>query len=200
MSLRRLPGAKVITPVLWVLVLLGGGMGLFLALGRGLFPLVSQEKTTLSLLTSEAMAFLVTRRTAAQIVVEVQEGDWLGDWHGVLWATVRLHYGVDLRKVRPEDVQRRGEVIVVRIPQPELLDFTIEPGSVGYLAKSTAVPKVLDLLHNGHRAEMEKRLRQRAMEFAARQGMLPTREELVQELNGAADALGSLAKVKLQFE
>jgi len=63
------------------------------------------EHISLSVLRSRAMAFLVTRRTATQIVVEHGESNWLGQWRGVLWATVQIHYGVDLEKIQPRDIR-----------------------------------------------------------------------------------------------
>ena len=37
----------------------------------------AEQKTTLSVLKSEALTFLVTRRVVTQVVVEHEEGDWL---------------------------------------------------------------------------------------------------------------------------
>ena len=177
------------------------GLGVWLALSLWQLPATRiDERTTLSILRSEAMTFLVTRRLATQIVVEYEESDWLGEWRGVLWATVRMYHGVDLKKIEPNDIHREGDVIFVRLPQPELLDFCVEPGSVGVLTKSTAVPKVLSILRNGHRKQLEKALRQRALEFAGRQGMLPTREEIVWQLNTAMLALTVPAGVNIRFE
>jgi len=177
------------------------GLGVWLALGLWRLPATRvDERTTLSILRSEAMAFLVTRRLATQIVVEYEESDWLGEWRGVLWATVRMYHGVDLKKIEASDIRREGDVIHVRLPQPELLDFCVEPGSVGVLTKSTAIPRVLSILRNGHRRQLEQALQQRALEFAGRQGMLPTREEIVRQLNTAVSALSASTGVTIRFE
>ena len=194
----RLRGAAAMNSALWAILVIGLAAAVAVYLRQS--SAKTREEATLSLLHSEPMAFLVARRCVTQIVVEVETGDWLGNWRGVLWATVQFHYGLDLKKVRPEDVRRQGDVIIVRLPEPELLDFAVEPGSEGFLSKSTAIPKIVDLLRNGHRREMEQRLRQRALEFAGRQGLLPEREELVRELNAAAAALGMGAPVTLLFE
>ncbi len=200
MTVNQLPGAKVLPSMLWTIVLLVVAGTVALHLWRALSPTRIDETTTLSLLHSEPMKFLVTRRTTTQIIVDYQESDWLGDWRGVLWATVQIHYGVDLQKVTAEDIHRQGEVLIVKLPKPELLDFSIEPGSVGFMSKSTAVPKLIDLLHNGQKKELERRLQKRAMEFAEAHDLMPTREEIVRELNDAVSLLKQAGNLRLRFE
>jgi hypothetical protein len=186
-----------------LLVAIGAGVGMWLG-GRSVNPLTRRtvdEKVTLSLLRSEALAFLVTRRTVTQIVVEHEEFDLLGEWRGVLWATVSWRWGVDMTRITEKDIRRQGQVIVCRLPEPQLLDFALEPGSVGFMSKSTAVPKLLDLARGGEqRRKLEERLRTRAMEFAGRQGLCPSREEVVRQLNDAAGAIRQAAGVEIRFE
>jgi len=181
-----------------LLLLVAVGAVAWYGLGRSSVRI--DEKTTLSILRSEAMAFLVTRRLVTQVVVVYEQSDWLGEWRGILWATVHIHHGVDLKKIRPSDIRREGDVILVRLPEPQLLDFSLEPGSVGVMTKATAVPKVLDLLRNGHRRQLEQALRQRSLEFAGRRGLLPTREQIVGQLNAAVSALDVSADVTICFE
>ncbi len=139
-------------------------------------------------------------KLVTQIVVEHEEGDWLGGWRGVLWATVRMHYGVDLKKIQAGDIRRGGDAIIVRLPEPEILDFSVEPSSEGFLSKSTAVAKIQDLLHNGQRQQLERSLRQLALDFAGRQDMMPTREEMVRQLNASIAALNSPTGLSIRFE
>ncbi len=196
---KHSPTGKVITAILLLVSLLALAAAAVLQVPR-LSPTRMDEKTTLSVLHSEAMTFLVTRRTATQIVVEHDERHWAGEWRGVLWATVRLHYGVDLKKLQASDIRREGEVIIVRLPEPELLDFAVEPGSEGFLSKSTAVAKIQDILRNGQRRQLEQRLRERALEFASEHDLLPGRDEIVRQLNATTSALKLSSGVILRFE
>ena len=68
------------------------------------------------------------------------------------------------------------------------------------MAKSTALPKIDDILHNGHRRVLESRLRQAALEFAQQRDMLSTRTELIEQLNEAVGLLASEGGVRLRFE
>jgi hypothetical protein len=195
----RIPGAKLLGPLAAIVVL--AAVGLYLArarLGGSVLsgPTVS-EKVTLSVLRSEAMAFLVARRTATQIVVEHQESDWVGEWRGVLWATVSWRWGVDLSKVQEKDLRRAGQVVYVRLPEPEMLDFAVEPGSIGWMTRATAIPKIMDFARGGeHQRRLQERLGEQARKFAADQRLCPGRQELVRQLNDTMQALGKA----IQFE
>ena len=203
-NIERLPGAKVITGLLWIILL----AGLLAWLAPRFMPSLAdltpepevKQQATLSVLRSQELMFMVSRRTASQIVVEHEESSWLGEWRGVLWGVVRLHFGVDLTKIKAKNIRREGDVSVVTLPEPEILDFAVEPGSIGFMSKSTAVAKVEDLLHNGQRRLLENRLQQCAMDFARQRDMLPSRAELVEQLNDAVSLLASEGGVRLRFE
>ncbi|MCY2928608.1 MAG: DUF4230 domain-containing protein [Planctomycetota bacterium] len=199
MRVDRLPGAKVITPILWVVLI--GGLATVIFLHRSSWQpaTIDVERTTLSLLKSEPVRILVVRRTTTQIVVEYEEENWLGHWQGVLWGVVQMHYGIDLDKVSKADLRRDGETVVVALPEPQLLTFTVEPGSVGLMTKSTAAPKIADMLHNGHRRLLEERLRERAMEFAKGHDLMPSKAQIVRELNEAVASFGD-SGLKIRFE
>ena len=203
-NIERLPGAKVISGLLWIVLLAGLLAWLAPRFVPSFLDLKPEAKVnehiSLTVLRSQELEFLVTRRASLQVVVEHEESDWSGQWHGVLWATVEIYFGVDLAKVKAEDIRHEGDVTIVTLPEPEVLSFAVEPGSVRCLSKSTAVPKVSDLLSNGHRQLLEGRLRESALEFARQQQMLPSRAELVARLNSAVAVLASKGGVRLRFE
>jgi hypothetical protein len=159
-----------------------------------------EKRSTLSILRIQALAFLVTRRTSTQIIAEHQESNWLGQWRGVLWATVKIHYGIDLAKIQAGDIRREDDITFVKLPEPEVLDFSVDPGSVGVLSKATAIPKIDDLLNNSHRRLLEGNLRQAALEFTQQRDLLPTRGELIKQLNEVVSLLTSEGGVRLRFE
>ena len=73
----------------------------------------------------------------------------------MLWGTVTILHGVDVHEIKADDLRREGEVVFVRIPEPRLLSFSVEPGSIGFLSKATAAPKLQDWLDGGgHRRQL----------------------------------------------
>jgi len=192
----------MINDLLWVIILAGAAFWIVASsLGPSLTRSVVDEKTTLSILRSRPMLFLVTRQIRTQIVIDHSESNWIGQWRGVLWGTVTISYGVDINEIEVDDLHREGEVIFVRIPEPRLLSFAIEPGSIGFMSKATAAPKLQDWLDGGgHRRQLESRLHDRAMAFAREHDMLPDRSQIVEQLNGTAAGLAQTAGIRIRFE
>lgn len=158
-------------------------------------------KATLSVLRSEAMSFLVTRHDTMQVVVKYSESDWLGDWDGVLWATVDWHWGVDLRKLSEKDLRREGDVLYCRLPDPELLSFGIEPGSEQFISKSTLVPKVHEVFNTGsQQKKLHDQIKTQAASVAQKQMLAPSRAEMVEQLNRKPAEFQRLVGLAVRFE
>jgi hypothetical protein len=76
----------------------------------------------------------------------------------------------------------------------------VQPGSLGFLSKSTAMPKLLDFARGGSQRQMlEQKLHERAMQFASEQGLMPSRAEIVRQANSVAAPLCT-AGVEVKFE
>ena len=134
------------------------------------------ERATLTVLRSEELTFLATDRLVSQISVEITENSpLLGIREGVLIATVRLYYGVDLRRLGPASVGRAGrDRLVVRLPDPEPLDFAVDPSSFKYITKRSGLNVIRDFaLNKDLEAELRTRLQPFAMQFFREQGLLP---------------------------
>ena len=202
MRFQNLPGVRMINGFLWMIILAGAAFWIVANyLAPSLTGTVVDEKTTLSILCSRPMLFLVTRQIRTQIVIDHRESNWVGQWRGVLWASVRISYGVDVHEIKADALRRQGEVVFVRIPEPRLLSFSVEPGSVGFLSKATAAPKLQDWFDGGgHRRQLEQRLHDQAMSFAKEHDMLPDRTQIVEQLNDTAAGLARAAGIRIRFE
>ena len=202
MKFRDLPGVRMINGLLWTIILAGAAFWIVANyLAPSLTGSVVDERTTLSILRSRPMLFLVTRQIRTQVVIDHKESNWIGQWRGVLWGTVTISYGVDVHEIKASDLRREGDVVFVRIPEPRLLSFAVEPGSIGFLSKATAAPKLQDLLDGGgHRRQLEKRLHDQAMAFAREHDMLPDRSQIVEQLNDAAVDLAKTVGIRIRFE
>jgi hypothetical protein len=169
--------------------------------GGGFLDTKVNEKITLSVLKSEAMSFLVTRRTTTQLVVEHDESNLFGDWNGVYWVTVRWNWGVDLSKLEEKDLRREGDKIVCHLPEPELLEFTPLLETEGFFSKSSFVPKVQEMFNGGQqRATLRALLMQKAMKFADEEHLRPSRRQLAEQLNGNSSFIKKAAGADVVFE
>lgn len=157
---------------------------------------------TLTLLRSEALAFLVTDRLVTQIAVSSREHSvLLGCREGYLVATVRLYHGLDLAALTPADIRREGERVVVRVPAPRELDFAVDPGSIRIIQKRSGPVVVADWLGGRDlEAELRARLHEDALSFLRAHDLIPPRAALVARLNAWAPHLGANLGVELRFE
>jgi hypothetical protein len=159
----------------------------------------TETTTTLAMLRSEPLLFLATDRGTSLVLVEHSQWAWWGSWRGVLWATVTWRWGIDLRQLRPEDIRREGSATVVRLPEPRLLDFGLEPGSVRLLTKSTALSWLQARLSStDHRQALENRLQATLLDYAVRHDLLPSRQTLVDRLNAQANAWGQADRLRFE--
>lgn len=159
------------------------------------------EKVTLSLLRSEAMSFLVTRRNVTQLVVEHRESDLLGRWHALRWATVKWNWGVDMKLLTENDLRREGDTVLCRLPEPSLLDFSVVSEDGGFVSRSTLVPKLKEIFDSGQqRAKLDSLLYKRAMQFADEQKLRPSRQEMVDQLNRTTDIIRQTTGIEVRFE
>ena len=143
------------------------------------------EQATLTLLRSEELSFLVTDRLVSQIAVQISDSTpLLGQREGVLIATVRMYYGLDLRKLDAASITRAGrDKLVVRLPDPEMLDFSVDPSSFQYITKRSGLNVIHDYVMNKDiEAELRIKLQPHAARFFAEQRMLPARAKIVQRL------------------
>ncbi|MBP1738410.1 MAG: hypothetical protein H6Q48_703, partial [Deltaproteobacteria bacterium] len=116
------------TTLIVVIALCIGGAGTYIALPllkslRAVFEWERVEKQTLTILKSEAMAFLVTDRIATQLVVSVSENNvLLGQREGYLIGTTRLYYGIDMKELTKDSITLRNNQIFVTLPPTKELD------------------------------------------------------------------------------
>jgi hypothetical protein len=165
-----------------------------------LYSIRQQESSSvITLLKSEPMAFLVTRRIVTQIVVQESDVQWYWQSRAVLWATVNLHYGCNLEEIQPADITHAADgTWHVKLPPPRLLDFNIV--SVDSISKDTFIAKVQDVLFDTRSNRMMHQLQITAVKFATDNNLLPSRRQLSADLNRLFANSPLSRNIKLKFE
>lgn len=161
------------------------------------------EQATLTLLRSEELSFLVTDRLVSQIsVISSDNSPLLGQREGVLIATVRMYYGLDLRKIDAHCITRHGrDKLVVRLPDPEMLDFSVDPASFQYITKRSGLNVIRDyVMDKDIETELRTKLQPHAARFFADQRMLPTRAKILQRLQNYLAPLERELGVRIQLQ
>ena len=162
---------------------------------------LSPERQVYNLLKSDAMAFLVTQRLTSQITVEVDESSlWLGSSRGTLTGIVRMYYGVDLEQLTPGSVHREGDVCVVDLPEPAVLDFAVDVGTLSFRTERSILQIVGDRLR-GHdlRGDLQNRFRSAAEAYFREQELMPDRATLCARLTEHSESWSGRVGAEVRF-
>jgi len=160
------------------------------------------EEETIQFLRREDLLFLVTDRVVARVDVVAREGNIILGWRdSVLIGTAKFLCGINLKKLSPEDIRREEDKLVVTVPDPEVLDCSVDLDSLVLFEKKTGLVAIKEYLENRDtRDELQKQLEARARAFVTEQELLPKRDVLVKRLNDwAAPLLADQVKVPVEF-
>jgi hypothetical protein len=174
----------------------------FLKSLRAVFEWERVEKQTLTILQSEAMAFLVTDRIASQIVVSVSENNiLLGQREGYLIGTARLYYGIDMKELTKDSITLRNNQISVTLPPTKKLDFAVDLESLHFISKMSGTVALVDWLKGKDMyAELRAQFKPKALEFMKQNGMIPDRQRILARLNSMSSVFTENLGLKVAFE
>jgi hypothetical protein len=174
----------------------------FLKSLRAVFEWERVEKQTLTILQSEAMAFLVTDRIASQIVVSVSENNiLLGQREGYLIGTARLYYGIDMKELTKDSITLRNNQISVTLPPTKELDFAVDLESLHFISKMSGTVALVDWLKGKDMyAELRAQFKPKALEFMKQNGMIPDRQRILARLNSLSSVFTENLGLKVAFE
>ena len=159
------------------------------------------QTATLVMLRSERLAFLVTDRLVSQLSVTEQTGNLLlGRRDGVVSAPLSIYYGIDVASMTPSNITREGGQVVVTLPEPRVLDLSVDLQAMTcYTRRSGLVIMADQLAGRDQQAELRTALWKRAHEVAADPKLLPPRDDLVRRLNQHADMFSKEIGVPIRF-
>ena len=159
------------------------------------------ERSTLEVLKQEQLAFLVTDRITSQIVVEVRESNvLLGKKEGYLIAKAKLYYGIDLNKLQKENLVWEDQTLVVRLPEPEELDFAVDLESMRYISKRSALMVLADLVNNeDHKEQLRKQLKATALEYMRQEQLIPDKQDIIRRLSSLEVLFSRYPGITVEF-
>jgi hypothetical protein len=197
----RVPGLSSVLTLL-VLLAAAGALVVFVFFPPNLLDWHEVQNTAVQFLRRDEMMFLVTDRIVTRVDVTSKSGSTLLGWHeAILVGTAECLYGIDLEKLEPEAVQREGELLVVHMPEPEILNVSIDLDSLQLYSKRSGLIAIKEYMQKRDvRDEMQSQLERRAREFVVEHDLLPDRAALVGRLNEwAAPLLGERCGVAVEF-
>ena len=161
------------------------------------------KNATLTVLKTERMAFLVTDRLLTQLLVEEQRVfPGMGTRSGYLMGTVKVYYGIDLTKLTPESIEVTPQKVIIHMPKPTVLDFSVDLSTLRFFTRETGMMKVASVFMDNEdlRKELEKRFYKEAILFFKTNGLIPDLETIQSRLNGFAYSIEQVIHLRVVFK
>ncbi len=154
------------------------GVGLFAGLYLVALPGAAQRppiQTTPTILVQiQSVSHLVTVKYVLEKVVVLEDVKWYGDSRVLLVAHGVVKAGINLQKLRPEDLELEGRTLRLRLPPAEITDAYLDEQRTRVIERSTGVLRAFD-------KELEQVARQQALDDIQRgarfSGILQDAEE-----------------------
>ena len=158
------------------------------------------QKLTLEILKTIPRMFLVLESQKQVAVATVDDGSLLmGPRVGHATANRRTFYGLDLEKVVPDDIEIAGPRVCVRLPDPGVLDSSVDFGSVQMFTKRSGFMVLRDLAA-GKSIERELLdLLSRSPPEITDEDIRAQRQSFVDRLNGQAAGLFRSKRLSVEF-
>jgi len=170
MKTLRLAATLIVLGAIFCLGLIIGGHILQLA-GRSNAARVGSGPALLKQIQS--LAELVTVKYVIEKVVSVEDVKWYGENRVLIVAHGIVKAGVDLNRLRPEDIRVAGEKISINLPPAQVLDAYLDDSQTKVIEHSTGLLRAFD-------KDLQQTARQNAIDDirrAARLGGILTEAE-----------------------
>lgn len=170
MKTLRLAAILIVLGAIFCLGLIIGGRIIQLAGGTGAVRAGSGP----ALLTQiQSLAELVTVKYVIEKVVSVEDVKWYGENRVLIVAHGIVKAGVDLNRLRPEDIHVAGKKISINLPPAQVLDAYLDDSQTKVIEHSTGLLRAFD-------KDLQQTARQNAIDDirrAARLGGILTEAE-----------------------
>jgi hypothetical protein len=171
--MRQLLAAVIVAAML----IAGVWLGFILAHLIGARSSLREENTASVVQQVQALSDLVTVKYVIEKVVILDDMKWYGESRVLLLAHGIVKAGIDLKRLKPEDVRISGKTIRIHLPPPQVTDAYLDDKQTQVIDHTTGLMREFD-------KDLEQTARQTAVgdiERAAR------REGILDEANQRAE-------------
>ncbi len=139
-NLRLAVGLLVLGVIFCLGLIVGGHMLQFVGKSTAM-----RVTTGPALLTRiQSLADLVTVKYVIEKVVAVEDVKWYGQNRVLIVAHGIVKAGVDLTRLRPEDIQVTGKKVVLNLPPAQIIDAYLDDSQTKVIEHSTGLLRAFD--------------------------------------------------------
>ena len=103
-----------------------------------------EENTATVVEQVQALSDLVTIKYVLEKVVILEDVKWYGENRVLLLAHGVVKAGIDLKRIKPEDVTISGKTIFLRLPPPQITDAYLDDKQSQVIDHTTGLLRVFD--------------------------------------------------------
>lgn len=194
--------SKFFLKLILAIILLLGIAWVVVDIYKSLTAATRTEEAVLSILKGEDLSFLVTDKLTSQICVEISENSpLLGKREGILIGTVTMYWGIDLRKIDPSSIRKENSGIVIALPEPSELDFSVDLSSLKYITKRSGLNVIADYVMNRDiEKELRDQMKQSALKFFKSHDLIPSKGKTISKLNSYFSPIAKQIGTPITFE
>ena len=158
------------------------------------------RELAIATLNSIPQSFLILQTEEQLALPTVDGGGWfLGPRRGQASVRVRAHWGCDLQRVSPNDVEVAGSTVRIRLPSPAIFDTAADLATWRFFGRRSGLQFLGDLA-TGHSLETELlKLVPRAVPHPSPADVELRRTLFVERLNRAAAGLFNAKGLAVEF-
>jgi hypothetical protein len=150
---------RLILATILVAAIFGTGMwlGFFIPRWRGQASGLSMYNTATVIQRVQTLSQLVTVQYVLDKVVVFEDVKWFGESRVLLVAHGAVKAGVDLQRLKPDDLQVSGKKISIRLPAAQITDAYLDDKQTRVIERTTGLLRVFD-------KDLEQTARQNAVD------------------------------------
>ena len=140
--------------------------------------------SVVTILKSEPMQFLVSRKITSTVAVEKEEQSTLwGSRSGLLLAEVTVFYGFDLSRLSDDDIKIKQDKTVVNLGEPSILTLSVDTSSIRFFTKMSGLQYLKDKFEGTSlEKELLKDFNLASKKYFVDRKLLPKRSEMIRDL------------------
>ncbi len=159
-------------------------------------------RSALEILQSETVLLLVTDRISTNVSFsEDKTNIWIGGSETLALIHVRYLFGMDLEKLTVDSLEYRDSVLVVHLPEIEIIEIAPDLGSLEVMHRESGLRWVGSQLSGRNETEeLLDNLDVIVEEYAYEEDLIPARSEILFRLNGYAPTLAEQIGTEVIFK
>ena len=103
-----------------------------------------EENTETVVEQVQTLSELVTVKYVVEKVIVLEDAKWYGENRVLLLAHGIVKAGIDLKRIKPDDVQISGKKITIQLPPPELTDAYLDERQTRVIDNTTGLLRTFD--------------------------------------------------------